>query len=212
MALDIVRGMKFSSLRVLLGEPLGSYVKYFPRLDDFLASRSAAVLLCDLMGWRGKGKDPDGWIYKTNVELTLETGLSRDQQARAIKILLQRGIIKKKLRDIPAKNYFWVDEDELQSQWFDWCAKHPQPVVAIPSNCVPETPTTITSLPDEATNIPTAGEDKNSNWKPIRSAGGARILKALADYKKDNQTTSSGFTHIGNIIPSGDNSDISGTA
>ena len=211
MAFVIVCGMKFSSLRVLLGESIGSYLKYYPELEPFLASRSAAVILCDLMGWRGKGKDPDGWIYKSNVEFTKETGLSRGQQASGIKVLVDRGIVKKKLRGIPAVLHFLVMEDELQSQWFDWCSKNPQPVVAIPSNYVPENPAAITSLPDEATNIPT-GAVKNSNQKPIRSAGGAKILKALAEFKKSNQSTSSGFTHISNIIPSGDNSGISGTS
>jgi hypothetical protein len=167
MALDIVCGMKFSSLRTLLGERLGPYAKYYPGLDGFLGSRNVSLMLCDLMGWRGKGKDPDGWIYKSNVELTLETGLSRDQQARAIKLLLKRGILKKELRGIPAVNNFLVIEDALQSQWFDWCRDNPQSAVAKSYNSVPDSSATITSLPDEATNIPT-GTDKNLNRRPIK--------------------------------------------
>lgn len=203
--------MKFSSLRTLLGERLGSYSKCYPGLDRFLGSRNASLILCDLMGWRGKGKDPDGWIYKSNVELTLETGLSRDQQARAIKLLLKRGIIKKKLSGIPAVNHFLVMEDPLQSQWFDWCRDNPQPVVAIPSNSLPDSPATITSLPDEATNIPTGADVKN-NRPPIKSNVRAKIEAGILSYKNRKQSEASGLTHISNIFPSGDNSGISGTS
>jgi hypothetical protein len=203
--------MKFSSLRTLLGERLGSYSKYYPGLDDFLGSRNASLILCDLMGWRGKGKDPDGWIYKSNVELTLETGLSRDQQARAIKLLLKRGILKKELRGIPAVNNFLVIENVLQSQWFDWCRDKPQSVVAKSYNSVPDSLATITSLPDEATNIPT-GADKYSNRKPIKSSARARMEEGILSYKNRKQSEASGLTHISNIIPSGDNSGISGTS
>lgn len=203
--------MKFSSLRTLLGERLGPYAKYYPGLDEFLGSRNASLVLCDLMGWRGKGKDPDGWIYKSNVELTLETGLSRDQQARAIKLLLKRGIIKKELRGIPAVNNFLVMEDPLQSQWFDWCRDNPQSVVAKSYNSVPDSPATITSLPDEATNIPT-GADKYSNRKPIKSSARARMESGILAYKNRNQSEASGLMHISSIIPSGDNPTISGTS
>jgi len=78
------------------------------------------VLLCQLFFWTGKGMDPEGWIYKTEHEWKWETGLSRDQQRKARKILKAKGVLEETKKGLPRKLYFrikleWLAEVVLET-------------------------------------------------------------------------------------------------
>lgn len=65
---------KRTGMQKLLGvERLGSYVIHFPELGRKLGSQNAAVVLEYLLGWEGKQKNKDRWIFKTIKEFELET-------------------------------------------------------------------------------------------------------------------------------------------
>jgi hypothetical protein len=47
----------------------GRPVAYYPRLRELTGSISATLLLCQLIYWHGKQRDPSGWIYKRTMPL-----------------------------------------------------------------------------------------------------------------------------------------------
>jgi hypothetical protein len=74
---------------------------------------AAGIFIRQLVYWAGKEHDSEGWIYKTQSEMTDETGLSRRQQERARKVLLSQGVIKEDKRGIPCRLWYWIDFSAL---------------------------------------------------------------------------------------------------
>src|SRR5215208_126462 len=70
---------------------------------------AAGILLRQLVYWAGKEHDTEGWIYKTQSEMTDETGLSRRHQEGARKILRSQGVIKEEKRGTPRRLWYWID-------------------------------------------------------------------------------------------------------
>jgi hypothetical protein len=58
----------------------------------------AGLLLSQLVFWSEKGSDPEGWIYKTALEIKAEVGLTERQTASARDSLVDEGILKAELR------------------------------------------------------------------------------------------------------------------
>ncbi len=105
-------------MQKLLGvEKLGSYVIHFPELGRKLDSQNAAVVLEYLLGWEGKQKNKDRWIFKTIEEFEFETGLSRSQQDAAIRVLRKLGFIEVRVFSIPATRHFKLLMMPLQQWW-----------------------------------------------------------------------------------------------
>ena len=86
---------------------------YNPGLAIVLGSPGQGILISQLLFWHGKGHDKDGWIFKTISEMWQETGLTRTQQATAIRKCIDMQILEVKLKGIPAKRHFRLDLDKL---------------------------------------------------------------------------------------------------
>jgi hypothetical protein len=71
------------------------------------------VLMSQLFFWTGNGMDPAGWIYKTEREWKWETGLSRDQQREARKILKAKDVLQEDKKGVPCKLYFRIKLERL---------------------------------------------------------------------------------------------------
>lgn len=56
-----------------------------------------------------KGLLSDGYFYRTQQEIEENTTLSPKQQLRCVRILEEKGLIKTKLKGLPAKKYFTID-------------------------------------------------------------------------------------------------------
>lgn len=87
-------------------------VLYIPGLA-ILFGVNEAILISQLLYWRGKGRRPDQSFYKTHEELYIETGLTRDKQDRAIKKFKQLGVLTTKNKGVPQKRHFYIDVDQL---------------------------------------------------------------------------------------------------
>jgi hypothetical protein len=74
----------------------GHPIAYFPSLAPHVGGTNAAILLCQLLYWTPRAKDPEGWIYKTQLELIYETGLSRHEQRAARTALKARGLLEER--------------------------------------------------------------------------------------------------------------------
>lgn len=81
------------------------------RLTDI----ETAILYSDLAGahdyWSEKSESQDGYFYRTQNEIELNTTLSPKVQLRCLRLLEEKGLIKTKLRGLPAKKYFCIDND-----------------------------------------------------------------------------------------------------
>lgn len=98
-------------------EDIGRPVAYYPSLVKVAGSVGAAILLCQLIYWRGREADPDGWIYKTQAEISEETGLTRFEQEGARKLLREKGILREKFSGVPRKLYFSISLERVNEEW-----------------------------------------------------------------------------------------------
>ena len=87
-------------------------ILYMPGLA-ILFGVNEAILISQLLYWRGKGHRRDNSFYKTHDELYLETGLTRDKQDRAIKKFKKLGVLETKNKGVPQKRHFYIDVDAL---------------------------------------------------------------------------------------------------
>jgi hypothetical protein len=92
-------------------------VAYYPKLVKVTGSVNAAIFLSQLGYWTPKAADPDGWVYKTQIEWESETGLTRWEQETARRQLRDRGIVAEVKRGMPARLFFQIDVDALTSSW-----------------------------------------------------------------------------------------------
>lgn len=100
---------KAALLEVVTSKPIA----YYAAFANVGGGVTSGVFLSQLLYWTGKGKDPDGWIYKVQSEWTAETGLTRREQETARKRLRQVGILQEKRAGVPARLYYRVDLDKL---------------------------------------------------------------------------------------------------
>jgi hypothetical protein len=112
-----MKNLKPNKLSVILQMLPGNPVMYHPVLARVVGSINAALFLCHLLYWQGKGSKGE-WVYKTITDMEDETGLTRTQQDGAIKKLKALKILIVKLRGIPAKRHFQVDMVTLQSRLY----------------------------------------------------------------------------------------------
>ena len=92
-------------------------VAYYPKLVKVTGGVNAAIFLSQLGYWTPKAADPDGWVYKTQIEWESETGLTRWEQETARRQLRERSILSETKRGMPARLYFRIDVDALTTSW-----------------------------------------------------------------------------------------------
>ena len=81
---------------------------------------NVTLMLCELASeynyFDKNGKLEDGMFYSTIDNISERTGLSKYQQAEALKALDEDGIVKSVIKGMPAKRYFKIDVEELTKQ------------------------------------------------------------------------------------------------
>lgn len=81
---------------------------------------NVTLMLCELASeynyFDKNGKLEDGMFYSTIDNISERTGLSKYQQAEALKALDDDGIVKSVIKGMPAKRYFKIDVEELTKQ------------------------------------------------------------------------------------------------
>jgi lipase chaperone LimK len=79
----------------------------------------SAVLFADLAGsqlyWESEGKLKDGYFFRTQAEIEEQTTLSAKVQQRCCKELEQKGILKTKLKGLPAVKHYSIDESCIEN-------------------------------------------------------------------------------------------------
>jgi hypothetical protein len=88
-------------------------IAYHPVLAKVFGSVTSALFLSQLGYWSDKGADPSGWIWKTEAEMTEETGLSRSEQQTARDMLVWAGVLHEVRKGVPARMWFKIDWEML---------------------------------------------------------------------------------------------------
>lgn len=97
-------------------QALGPVVAYYPSLAKIIGVKEC-VLVCQLTWWAGKQADPAGWIYKTQEEITNETGLARWEQETARKALKKLKILEEKENRLEHKLFYRINIAEIDALW-----------------------------------------------------------------------------------------------
>ena len=116
-ALILLRGAAMSLTKSL--HDLGRPVVFYPRLGRFFGSNNAAILFSHLSYWQDRTENPDG-VYKPSKELEEGTGLTRNEQAGARKILVSRGYLHEKNDRQNHRFYFRIDFEKVDSDFSEW--------------------------------------------------------------------------------------------
>ena len=107
-------------IKLLLQAPIA-----FHRVFAEIAQGSTAGLfLSQAWYWSGKTQDAEGWFYKTQSEWHKETGLVRSEQEIARKHLRRIGILEEKLSGQPAKLWYRLNLEILQTSMLDSANKN----------------------------------------------------------------------------------------
>lgn len=100
--------MNKAEILKLLNRPVATQ----PLFVSFAGS-SAAIFLSQLLYWSGKGRDANGWIFKTQDEWKRETGLRRSAQETSRRKLRDFGIVEEKYCGVPAQLFYRINFDVL---------------------------------------------------------------------------------------------------
>ena len=84
---------------------------------DIFDDLDTAAVLSQCMFWSDKGKDGDGWFYKSQPEWRNEIGVKRSTLETAIERLITCGIVETKVKGCGKGNspttHYWINMDEL---------------------------------------------------------------------------------------------------
>ena len=106
----------------IISEFLKGTVAYKPVVAKAFGSVKLGLLWCQLYYWRDKGKDPDGWIYKSREEIFEETALGRKEQETARKLGEKIGVLECQRMGEKGVMHFRIDEHQahlLIEKWVE---------------------------------------------------------------------------------------------
>ncbi|PXW28237.1 hypothetical protein [Paraburkholderia caballeronis] len=94
-------------------DSIGHPVAYYPALAAPLGGINAAILFCQLYYWSKRATDDRG-VFKTQAQLTAETGMSRNEQENARRSLKRCGVLHEKHDRLEHKMFYRLDLDRLE--------------------------------------------------------------------------------------------------
>jgi hypothetical protein len=93
---------------------VGRPMTYYPRLARAVGGVQSCVFVCQMIYWRDKGVDKEGWVWKSQQEIEEETGLSRWEQATIRRNLTLLGLLEENYDRLHHKMYFRVNLEGLE--------------------------------------------------------------------------------------------------
>lgn len=140
---------------------IGRPVSFYPSIAK-LTGIKPCLLICQLLYWRARCSNKDGWIYKTTEELTDETGLTYNEQLSVRKFLVEHGILHERLDRLKNMLFFKIDCDALNEMWST------------------KTPLTIARNPEEARKAKLE-KHQNGSMTQTRPGSIAQTPRSLSD-------------------------------
>jgi hypothetical protein len=96
-------------------QPPGHPISYFPSLVPVAGSVKAAVLLCQLVYWTPRTRASDGWIYKSQLQLMQETGMTRHELQQSRTALKRRGLLADRFGHRDHRLWLRVDTEKYNA-------------------------------------------------------------------------------------------------
>lgn len=112
--------MRFSGEALAL---VGRPIAFYPVIGAACGGLGPGVLLCQLIYWHGKQRDPDGWIRKSWTELAAETGMTRREQQGARACLRRGQLLDERVRGIPPTVEFKIAFTKLNDLLTSYCTE-----------------------------------------------------------------------------------------
>lgn len=180
---------------------LGRPVSYFPSLARLVGVKEC-VFICQFLYWIDKtDKTAAGWVYKTQDEITEETGMSRAEQETVRRNLKRTGIVEERHARLLHRMYYRVNLDKLSEVWTNAEKSHSGELdldIGVGGNPAPAAPVIPhSSLGAETTSENTSkkARERNllfdalceidrSNPDEARKNDGGKIGKCLAKIKQ----------------------------
>ena len=100
-----------SALDKLLGK---GNVTYHIAVAEAMNSVAAAIFLEQIAFWQARSED--GWAFRSVEQIQEYTGLKKDAQQGARRILMKAGVLEEDLRGMPARMYYRVDLDTVANK------------------------------------------------------------------------------------------------
>jgi len=96
-----------------------------PIIIKATGSIKLAALWDQIHYWSDKTNDPDGWVYKSQEEISDETGIKRKGIETARKLGEKLGVLSCKVCGVPPTTHYRVNEDAMIELIESYLKKHP---------------------------------------------------------------------------------------
>ena len=99
---------------------VGNFVTYYPGFIDIAGSVTATVLLCHLLYWHDKARDPELGVYKLLGDLAQETGMTENELNTARAVLKSKGFLTETYFRLQHKMYYKLQLEAVQKAWAEF--------------------------------------------------------------------------------------------
>jgi hypothetical protein len=130
------------------------------------------LLLAELALWQDSCKD---WFYRTQDQIKEETGLSASVQNRAVKMLRDKGLLKTKLKGLPAKLHYFI-ELEILNKFLNINE------TSISKNEKLETKKQRINIPENEETLNKKNSNKNNKKEILLNSISSNLQKHINDY------------------------------
>ncbi len=144
-------------------------ILYQPGYAIIFGNLNAGILLSQLLYWHGKGKDREGWIYKTAEGWRKETGLTRYELETARRTLIKHSILDYKRSGNPCTSHYRLNLLKLEEALPSLLETN-NLVYLKPPDSISAKPQTLISESTQKTTTKSTPPINKSNYKKQRTA------------------------------------------
>lgn len=102
---------------IFLGN-LGNPAIYYPTLGKITGGVTASIFLCQLLQWQTQQSNSGEWVKTNSSEIEKATGLNREEQELAIRLLKVRSLLKAKSTNPNTDTLeLWADIDAFEEKF-----------------------------------------------------------------------------------------------
>ena len=116
---------------------LGNPAIYYPTLGKITGGVTASIFLCQLLQWQAQQSNSGEWVKTNSSEIEKATGLNREEQELAIKLLKVRSLLKAKSTNPNSDTLeLWADIDAFEEKINKLLINNPADIITqtIPAN------------------------------------------------------------------------------
>ncbi|MEG4351375.1 hypothetical protein QUA74_16690 [Microcoleus sp. LAD1_D3] len=114
---------------IFLGN-LGNPAIYYPKLATITGGVVASIFLCQLLQWQAQQSNSGEWVETNSSEIEKATGLNREEQELARRLLKVRSLLKEKLQNPNTDTLeLWADIDAFEEKLNNFWTPNPPDII-----------------------------------------------------------------------------------